>query len=217
MAHMTSALTGSARRVRTMAMLMILSLGMTAARPAHAQDSRRPAASPTARPADSVVRTAHGALRRDDATAALKRAGRRQSNLGVASFYGGFFAGRATANGEVFDPSRMTAAHRLLPLGTHLRVTNLENGRQVIVRVNDRGPYRKDRIIDLSVEAARRLGFLGSGVAQVKLEIVKPSQLTTTQKRDVWSPRASHALVHGTAVADAAPTTRTAPRRGTRG
>ena len=157
------------------------------AAPAEANGARaslRRGHGPTARPADSVVRTAHGALRRDDATAALKRAGRRQSNLGVASFYGGFFAGRATANGEVFDPSRMTAAHRLLPLGTHLRVTNLENGRQVIVRVNDRGPYRKDRIIDLSVEAARRLGFLGSGVAQVKLEIVKPSQLTAAQKRE---------------------------------
>lgn len=209
MAHTTSAPAGPARRVRTLLLLCsIVSLGLTTPRPAVAQ-SPRVAAAP--------VRTAHGTLRRDDATAALKRAGRRQSNLGVASFYGGFFAGRATANGEVFDPSRMTAAHRLLPLGTHLRVTNLENGRQVIVRVNDRGPYRKDRIIDLSVEAARRLGFLGSGVAQVKLEIVKASELNAAQKRDVWSPRASQALIRGTAVSANDAEARPAPRRGTRG
>jgi len=209
MALMTSAPTGPVRRVRDLVMLVIVSLCVLAVGPAQAQSSRGAAA---------PVRTAHGTLRRDDATAALKRAGRRQSNLGVASFYGGFFAGRATANGEVFDPGQMTAAHRLLPLGTCLRVTNLENGRQVIVRVNDRGPYRKDRIIDLSVEAARRLGFLGSGVAQVKLEIVKASSLTPAQKRDVHSAKASRALVRGTPVATATNEARSnTPRRGTRG
>lgn len=208
MAPMTSALTGPARRMCTAAMLVIMTLCVTAVGPAQAQSPHRAGSAGQSRPTSArpeAVQTSHGTLRRDDATAALKRAGRRQSNLGVASFYGGFFAGRATANGEVFDPRQMTAAHRLLPLGTHLRVTNLENGRQVIVRVNDRGPYRKDRIIDLSVEAARRLGFLGSGVAQVRLEIVKPSQLTAAQKRDVRSAKASRALVQGNAIAAATP------------
>jgi rare lipoprotein A len=109
----------------------------------------------------------------DKATALLKRERKRRSDMGVASYYGAYFAGRETANGETFDPWAMTAAHRLLPLGTVLRVTNLDNGREVEVRVNDRGPYRHDRIIDVSHGAARRLGFEGSGVARVRLEVLK--------------------------------------------
>lgn len=109
----------------------------------------------------------------DKATALLKRERKRRSDMGVASYYGAYFAGRETANGETFDPWAMTAAHRLLPLGTVLRVINLDNGRMVEVRVNDRGPYRHDRIIDVSHGAARRLGFEGSGVARVRLEVLK--------------------------------------------
>lgn len=91
---------------------------------------------------------------------------------GEASFYGAGFAGRPTASGETFNPSAMTAAHPTLPFGTELRVTNQANGKQVIVRVNDRGPFAKDRIIDLSEAAAREIGMISSGTASVVLEVL---------------------------------------------
>lgn len=94
---------------------------------------------------------------------------------GMASYYGKSFAGRPTASGERFDPRALTAAHRDLPFGTRLRVTNLENGRSVTVRVNDRGPYAAGRIVDLSWQAARKLGMVDSGVARVRLEILRTS------------------------------------------
>ena len=91
---------------------------------------------------------------------------------GLASFYGQRFAGNLTANGERFDPSELTAAHRTLPFGTRIRVTNLANGKQTIVRINDRGPYVGARIIDLSRYAAKVLGMIEQGVAQVQLQIL---------------------------------------------
>ena len=94
--------------------------------------------------------------------------------MGLASWYGEFHHGRQTASGEVFDMTGLTAAHRTLPLGTRLRVTNLENGRIVRVRVNDRGPYVTGRILDLSHEAARLLDMVERGVAPVRLDIVGP-------------------------------------------
>jgi rare lipoprotein A len=90
--------------------------------------------------------------------------------VGVASWYGRAHAGRPTASGEPFDPDAMTAAHRTLPLGTVVRVTNVENGRAVTVRINDRGPVDTTRIIDLSRRAAEVLGFRATGTARVKLE-----------------------------------------------
>jgi rare lipoprotein A len=95
----------------------------------------------------------------------------RQS--GIASWYGPGFHGRPTANGEIFDQHRLTAAHRTLPLPSMVRVTNLENGRSVVVRVNDRGPFKNGRIIDLSERAAELLGFRGSGTAKVLVEIME--------------------------------------------
>ena len=92
------------------------------------------------------------------------------SQEGTASWYGGFHHGRKTANGERFNMHNMTAAHRSLTMGTVLRVTNLENGRTTTVRVNDRGPYVKGRIIDLSAAAARELGMKQDGIAQVRLQ-----------------------------------------------
>jgi len=89
---------------------------------------------------------------------------------GLASFYGARFAGRKTANGEIFNPSKMTAAHRTLRFGTKLRVTNARNGRSVVVRINDRGPYAGKRIIDLSRAAASKIGMINSGVARVRLQ-----------------------------------------------
>jgi len=103
---------------------------------------------------------------------------------GIASWYGYETLrqnkGRMTANGEVFDPTQMTAAHKYLPLPTHVKVTNLENNRSVIVRVNDRGPFPSDRnpssgnrIIDLSAGAAKKLGYYGKGLARVKVETIE--------------------------------------------
>jgi|GEM_PF-1073690 len=92
---------------------------------------------------------------------------------GIASWYGDEFNGRLTANGEVYDMYKFTAAHKTLPLGTVVKVHNLENGMTVEVRINDRGPYVKGRIIDLSRTAGRAVGMREAGTAQVKLEIVK--------------------------------------------
>ncbi|MFP4068034.1 MAG: septal ring lytic transglycosylase RlpA family protein [Spirochaetaceae bacterium] len=91
---------------------------------------------------------------------------------GLASWYGGKFHGRLTANGERYDADRLTAAHRTLPFGTVVKVTNLGNGESVTVRINDRGPFVDDRIIDLSRGAAERIGMTGAGVARVRLEIL---------------------------------------------
>jgi rare lipoprotein A len=88
---------------------------------------------------------------------------------GIASFYGPGFEGRRTANGERFDPGALTAAHRTLSFGTCLRVRNLGNGREVEVRVNDRGPFAGGRILDVSTAAARILGMLERGLAKVRL------------------------------------------------
>lgn len=91
---------------------------------------------------------------------------------GAASFYGDEFAGRPTASGERFHPGQMTAAHRTLPLGSVVRVTNLRNNRSVVVRINDRGPFHGNRVIDLSKGAARELGFVQSGTAPVRIELL---------------------------------------------
>ena len=91
---------------------------------------------------------------------------------GVASYYAHEFNGRKTANGERFDMNDLTAAHRTLPFGTRLKVTNTLNGKSVVVRVNDRGPFKKNRIIDVSYKAAQIIGLIGPGSAEVKLEIV---------------------------------------------
>jgi rare lipoprotein A len=92
---------------------------------------------------------------------------------GVASYYGHELAGNRTASGERFNPSAMTAAHRSLPLGTRLRVTNKSNGESVVVRINDRGPFAKSRLIDLSLGAAREIGMLRTGTARVSVEILR--------------------------------------------
>jgi rare lipoprotein A len=92
---------------------------------------------------------------------------------GHASWYGDEFAWRQTASGEPFDPGKLTGAHRTLPLGTRVRVTNLLNGRSVLVTINDRGPYIAQREIDLSYGAARVLGMLRRGIARVRIELVE--------------------------------------------
>ena len=93
--------------------------------------------------------------------------------IGKASYYGKTFHGRKTANGETFDMYALTAAHLQLHFGAKMRVTNLSNGMSVVLRINDRGPFVKGRIIDLSYGAAQKIGLVQSGVAKVKLEFVK--------------------------------------------
>lgn len=97
----------------------------------------------------------------------------RSVSTGEASWYGPGFYGNRTANGEVFRPGTMTAAHRTLPFGTKVRVTNLWNGRSAVVRINDRGPFHGRRVIDLAHGAASQLGLISSGIAQVKLEVLQ--------------------------------------------
>src|SRR2546421_8500160 len=91
---------------------------------------------------------------------------------GLASWYGPDFHGRETANGEVYDMHSISAAHPTMPLPSYARVTNLDNGRSIVVRVNDRGPYARNRVIDVSIGAAKALDFYGHGLAQVRVEYV---------------------------------------------
>ncbi|UTW14416.1 septal ring lytic transglycosylase RlpA family protein [Marinobacterium rhizophilum] len=93
---------------------------------------------------------------------------------GTASWYGRKFHGYETSNGEIYDMFSMTAAHKSLPLPSYVRVTNMDNGRQVVVRVNDRGPFHEGRVIDLSYAAASRLDMMGEGTARVSLEVLDP-------------------------------------------
>ncbi len=92
---------------------------------------------------------------------------------GAASYYAHKFHGRTTANGETYDENKMTAAHKTLPFGTTVRVTNLANGKNVVVRINDRGPFIKGRIIDLSYKAAGELDYISRGVVKVRVEVLK--------------------------------------------
>ena len=103
-----------------------------------------------------------------------------QTEFGVASYYGDYFHGRPTASGEKYNQFALTAAHKTLPLGTILKVTNAQNNKSVYVKVNDRGPYVKGRIIDLSTKAAEILGYRNKGTCYVKIEIVKPNQTPST-------------------------------------
>jgi rare lipoprotein A len=92
--------------------------------------------------------------------------------VGVASYYGNEHKGHRTASGSRYDPDRLTAAHPTLPFGTRVRVTNLDNGRSVVVTITDRGPYRHGRIIDVSRRAAKELGFVREGTTRVRVDVV---------------------------------------------
>ena len=121
--------------------------------------------------------------------------GRRYSATGTASWYGTKFHGQPTANGEKYDLYGMSAAHKTLPLPTYVKVTNLDNGRTVVLRVNDRGPFYSDRIIDLSFAAAKKLGYAESGTARVKVEGIDPQQWWADQGRPVPTMRAQPEMV----------------------
>jgi len=125
-------------------------------------------------PGDAIARAA-----RDRAQKALRESG-------WASFYGREFFNRRTASGERLDPNQLTAAHRSLPFGTRVRVTNLANGRRVVVRINDRGPFKKGRVLD--VTAARKLGFAQSGLAHVRLDVLGKLPKDYTALMDAPAP-----------------------------
>ena len=101
--------------------------------------------------------------------------------IGTASWYGDYFQGKPTASGEPYNMHEFTAAHPTLPLGTYVKVTNLRNGRVVVVRINDRGPVVDGRIIDVSYNAARALGFKERGLQRVRLDIYQPTTLAKLQ------------------------------------
>lgn len=114
----------------------------------------------------------------------------RWYQIGRASWYGGSFQGRATASGEAYNMAGLTCAHRSLPLGTLVRVTNLTNNRSVVVRVNDRGPYFANRVVDLSYAAARFLGFSRAGTQTVRLDVLESAaELAELQTPSAFASR----------------------------
>lgn len=121
---------------------------------------------------------------------------------GEASYYGPGFHGRPTATGEIFNQDQLTAASTELPLGTRATVKNLENGRSVEVRVNDRGPYADGRVIDLSTAAARQLGMVHDGIAEVRIE-VKPSAQRTQKSREKVERKANEVMAKAEGAAPA--------------
>jgi rare lipoprotein A len=114
-----------------------------------------------------------------------QRNAERYQAIGLASWYGTMFHGEATAIGEKYDLYGMTAAHKTLPLPSYVRVSNLDNGKSVIVRVNDRGPFYSDRVIDLSFAAAKKLGYAEAGTARVRVEGIDPHEWWAQQGRPV--------------------------------
>lgn len=106
---------------------------------------------------------------------------------GIASWYGKKFHGRRTSNGEIYDMYGMTAAHKTLPIPSYVRVTNIQNKRSIIVRINDRGPFHDDREIDLTYTAAKKLGFLNVGTAHVVVEYIDPAQTVSQEGRNFSS------------------------------
>jgi rare lipoprotein A len=126
--------------------------------------------------------------------------------VGVASWYGDAFHGRLTANGEIFDKDTISAAHPTLPLPSYVRVTDLDNGRSMVIRVNDRGPFVDDRLIDLSEAAARNLGFRSAGLARVRVAFLDLAEARGTPPLPTVSPPPVE-------VAQAPAKPRTAPER----
>jgi rare lipoprotein A len=131
--------------------------------------------------------------------------------VGIASWYGPGFHGRPTANGEIFDEMDISAAHRTLPLPSYVEVTNLDTGRRLVVRVNDRGPFAHDRVIDLSRRAAQLLGCEQAGLARVRVRRITPTPAQVAELRPAWWTRGGW---QGLALAAAAPAQPGAPAPG---
>jgi len=144
--------------------LSLLIAVLVAAAPAVGQTPSAPAAPPSAQSAPAAPPAASGGAM----TGAVG-----ETQTGLAAYYSHRFQSRRTASGERFDSSALTTAHRTLPFGTKVRVTNVRNNRSVVLRVNDRGPTQTGRIVDMSPEAAGRLGFVRSGLTEVTVEVVE--------------------------------------------
>jgi rare lipoprotein A len=131
-----------------------------------------------------------GTLLPGDAVArdAKARAQKSLRESGWASYYGREFYHHRTASGERMDPNQLTAAHRSLPFGTRVRVTNLDNGKRVVVRINDRGPFKKGRVLDVTPAAARQLGFANAGLAHVRLDVLTKLPKDYTALMDAPAP-----------------------------
>jgi rare lipoprotein A len=127
------------------------------------------------------------------------------AKVGLASWYGDDFHGRYTANGEIFDMNGISAASPTLPLPSYARITNLSNHRSIVVRVNDRGPYVGDRLIDVSVKTAKLLGFYGEGVTRVKVEYVGRAPLKGSDDRKLAESLRNNTPIAGMKVASAEP------------
>jgi len=112
-----------------------------------------------------------------------------KGDVGMASWYGAERQGKPTASGELFDKDRLTAAHRKLPFGTTVRVTNLKNLESVLLKINDRGPGIPGRVIDLSWAAAKQLGYLEAGLARVEIDVVSPPQGCIRHATNSRSPK----------------------------
>jgi rare lipoprotein A len=127
----------------------------------------------TGRPTDQSYRTDGGMPRAMVNQPRQTRGTAGYDTVGIASWYGGRYHGRTTASGEVFDKYAPTAAHRTLPFGSWVQVTNLANGRSVTVKINDRGPFIDGRIIDVSRRVAENLGFIHQGITRVRVQLVR--------------------------------------------
>lgn len=149
-------------------MLALFVVGCAARRPVTNPPATAPEQAPTA------TETANSAARQPMAPRAAPQSAvpGEYTEQGVASWYGAPFNGRRTSNGEVYDMYQLTAAHRTLPFNAVVRVTNLGNGKQVNVRINDRGPFVANRVIDLSYSAALAIGIVGPGTAEVRLDVM---------------------------------------------
>jgi rare lipoprotein A len=152
------------RRFRFFVPLLFAALAISGCRH-RASTTSQPAPVPTAPPAEAPKPAQPSPPR-------AQGPGAEYVEQGVASWYGEPFNGHRTANGEIYDMYQFTAAHRTLPFGAVLRVTNLSNGKQTEIRINDRGPFVGNRIIDLSLSAARAIEMVGPGTAQVRIEMI---------------------------------------------
>ncbi len=129
---------------------------------------------------------------------------RGYTEKGLASWYGRDFHGRKTSNGETYNMHAMTAAHKTLPLGIHVKVKNLRNGKEAVVRLNDRGPFVKGRIIDLSYSAAKKVGIVGPGTAPVRIEVLGVPQTDLKSQKAAYQAPPPTKKVAGFAVQVAA-------------
>ena len=142
---------------RFIVFILILSIMACSSAPRYAQGRSH---STTARPSEKIRNGS-------------KNVKHKKLMIGISSYYAEDFHGKLTANGEVYDMYGLTAAHKTLPLNTIVRVTNLDNEKSLILRINDRGPYVKGRILDCSYGAAKKLGFLANGTTQVRVEVIE--------------------------------------------